>query len=201
MRKVPRLKIYSPDSEPFGLTFGEWCTRWWQWLLKIPQTTNPANDHTGKHAYYGQSDSNVFFLCQSIEGITPNPIRSVSILKGKSIFMPILNWISNSHRHGSTEQELIDIARKKMDVIQNLEVRLDGKGIKGLERYRFLSDLFAVELPEDNILQLPAGKAHFISDGYWLFTGPVMDDIVISTFGSCSSGITKIGVTYRLTLL
>jgi len=192
------MRIYSLHSKPFGLTFEEWCIKWWQWLLMIPKPINPTNDHTGQNASIGQTDSNVFFLCQTIENVGQFPTRNVTIPKGRSIFMPILNWISDSYNHGKTQPELSQVAREKIDVIENLEFKLDGTKIQGLERYRVLSELFTVELPENNILNLPAGQACFISDGYWLFAGPILKDIVISTFGSCSNGITKIGITYIL---
>lgn len=193
---VAEVKIYSQDSKPFGRTFSEWSTRWWEWLLRIPKSINPANDFTGQNAYLSQHDPNVFFLCQTIESATQLPTRKISIPKGRSIFMPILNWISNSYKHGKTEQDLIEIARVRMDAIGDLQVNLDGRNIPGLEKYRFLSEIFTVELPEENILDLPPGQAQFVSDGYWLFMGPILKDVVMSTYGSCSSGITKIGIKY-----
>lgn len=195
------MRIYSLESKPFGFSFGEWCTRWWQWLLMIPKPINPTNDLTGQNASIGQIDSNVFFLCQTIENARQFPIRKVAIPKGRSIFMPILNWISDSYNHGKTEQELTRVAKTKIDAIQNIVVRLDGMNIQGLEKYRVLSELFTVELPENNILNLPPGQACFISDGYWLFAGPILKDIAISTLGSCSFGVTKIGVSYFLSPL
>jgi hypothetical protein len=193
--------IYQQNSKPFGVTFEEWGVRWWQWLLMIPKSISPAYDLTGKNASVGQPDPTVFFLCQTIEGAKEQPIRKISIPKGSNVFMPILNWISNFYEHGTSEKELIDMARQKMNIIGNLEFNLNGEDIKGLEKYRFLTKFFVVELPIDNILDLPAGKASLISDGYWVFTKPILNDIMISTYGSCSSGITKIGVSYDIKVI
>ena len=200
MIKMPlsSVKIYPHNSKPLGHSFGEWSARWWQWLLVIPKSLNPAMDSSGQNASIGQSDSKVFFLCQTIENVEQQPSRKISVHRGTSIFLPIINWISNFYEHGKTERELIEIATERMDVIGNLKFKWNGTNIQELEKYRFRSKFFTVELPKDNILDLPAGKARLISDGYWVFTKPIVTDTRLSTFGTCSSGITKIGVDYSI---
>ena len=193
---LTNVKVYSQDSKPFGLTFGKWSAIWWQWILRIPKSINPATDFTGQNASIGQRDPNVFFLCQTVESVRQQPTRKIVIPRGRSIFMPILNWISNFDEHGNSEHELIETARNRIDAIGNMEVNIEGRYIQELEKYRFLSEFFVVDLPEDNILDLPPGQSRFISDGYWLFTGPLLNDTMISTFASCSSGRTRIGVYY-----
>jgi hypothetical protein len=198
---VTSVKILPQNSKPFGLTFNEWSIKWWQWLLAIPKSTNPALDYIGKYASIGQVHPNIFFLCQTMEGIRQQPTRKISIHRGTSIFMPIINWISNFYEHGNTEKELVEIAREKMDSVGNLELNLDGINIQGLEKYRFLSNFFTVKLPKDNILDLPSGNARLISDGFWVLTEPIITDTAIITFGSCSSGVTKIGVKYAIKVI
>jgi hypothetical protein len=197
---ISNVEIYPQNSIPYGLTISEWSTKWWQWLLLIPKSLNPAMDSSGENASIGQSNSNVFFLCQTIENVK-QPSRKISIRRGTSIFMPIINWISNFYEHGNSERELIETATERMDVIGNLKFNLNGMNIQGLEKYRFRSKFFTVELPRDNILDLPAGKARFITDGYWVFTKPIVTDTRISTFGTCSSGVTKIGVNYSIKVI
>ena len=195
-----RPSIYSVDSEPYGVSYAEWSEKWWQWLLKIPQSSSPLADMTGKNAYIRQIESNVFFLCQTNEGIKERPERRICIPRGKSIFMPILNWISNFYEDGRTEEELVEAARNRMNAITNMHFEFGGDNIEGLEKYRFLSRFFEVELPEDNILDLPPGCTRVISDGYWVFTLPIFDNVTISSLGSCSAGKTKIGVKYYVTV-
>jgi hypothetical protein len=33
--------IYPPNSQPFGLSYGEWSAKWWQWVYSIPLEKNP----------------------------------------------------------------------------------------------------------------------------------------------------------------
>jgi len=198
---LTNVKIYQPNSKPLGLSLGDWSEIWWQWLLPIPKSINPTTDLTGKYASVGQADPRVYFLCQTVEGAKEQPRRHISLRKGACVFMPILNWISDFYEHGRSEEELIQTAAQRIDAIGNLKFSLDGREIQGLERYRFRSNFFIVELPKYNILDLPPGKARFISDGYWVFTEPILSDITISTFGSCSSGVTKIGVDYSIKVI
>jgi hypothetical protein len=192
--------IFPVDSKPYGVTYAEWSEKWWQWLLKIPRSISPLEDMTGKNAYVHQIEPYVFFLCQTNEGIKEQPERRIRIPRGRSIFMPILNWISNFYEDGRTEEELTETAKKRMNGITNMYFEFGRDNITGLEKYRVLSRFFDVELPEDNILDLPPGRTRVISDGYWVFTQPILDEVTISSLGSCSAGKTKIGVKYYITV-
>src|SRR6476659_4355633 len=58
------LTMYSVDSKPYGLSYGEWTAKWWQWLYSIQREVNPANDDTGKNCAQDQSGP-VWFLAGS----------------------------------------------------------------------------------------------------------------------------------------
>ncbi|MGH9979747.1 MAG: hypothetical protein ACRD8Z_28485, partial [Nitrososphaeraceae archaeon] len=36
--------IYLVDSEPFGIPYYKWTESWWNWLISIPSSSNPALD-------------------------------------------------------------------------------------------------------------------------------------------------------------
>ncbi len=192
--------LVSPsDSKPYGLSYVEWSIKWWQWLLSIPKSNNPALDSTGVNANVNQSDPNVFFLCQTYEGVKSIPNRSIHVPAGRSVFMPVINWISILHIDGETDQELVSTAKQRMDVVANLEIIINGTTInKGLEKYRAQSPFFYVVLPEDNIIEYFPGSRRCVSDGYWVFLKSLEKQTRLSSFGSCSSGVTKIGVNYEI---
>lgn len=128
--------------------------------------------------------------------------RKVTVKGKSSILMPIINWISVSPEDGDIEQDLVAVATAKMNVVSQLEVTVNGiKVEKGLERYRARSPVFDLVLPKDNILGLPTGPRHFVSDGYWLFFTPLEKNIKLSTFGSCSAGVNKFLVDYEINVL
>jgi hypothetical protein len=43
------VEIFQPDSNPYGLTYGDWTARWWQWAYSIPKDVNPSYDDMGKY--------------------------------------------------------------------------------------------------------------------------------------------------------
>jgi len=195
----PPISTFSLDSKPFGHSYSEWSAKWWQWLLSIPLARNPAFDFTGANANINQNNPDVFFCCQTYEGTLTVPNRTVSLKVGRSIFMPIINWVSILHIDGETDEELIETANQRMDAITCLQIDINGTTVKnGLQKYRARSPFFDVKLPRDNILALQPGPIRAVSDGYWLFLKGMESDTKITSFGSCSSGATKIGVNYTL---
>ncbi|MGC1134822.1 MAG: hypothetical protein WA941_18485 [Nitrososphaeraceae archaeon] len=184
------------------MTYGEWSARWWQWLFSVPKDHNPAFDSDGSNAWINQHYLPVFFLCQTYEeaGIFPN--RTIHIPKNSLILIPIINWISILHHDGDNDKELLERAKERMDVVKNLQIAIGETTVReGLDRHRALSPFFDVTLPNDNILGLPPGVRRAISDGYWIFLEPQSKEINITSFGSCSSGATKIGVSYSISLI
>ena len=194
-----QINIFPIDSKPFGLSYSDWSVKWWQWISSIPKNKNPFYDWDGDNVNVNQNDPRVLFLCQTYEGVESMPSRKNIITKGRSIFMPIINWISIMHEDGETDEELMQIAKNKMDVIGPLEITINGITInKGLEKYRVLSPFFEIDLPENNAFGISSGNRRCISDGYWIFLHPISEDLRLSSFSSCSSGVTKIKVNYEL---
>jgi hypothetical protein len=197
----PELDFFPIASRPFGLSYGEWSIRWWQWISSIPKDSNPALDWSGSRVYENQNDSRVLFLCQTYEGVKITPFRRNKITGGKSIFMPIINWISIMYHDGESDKQLLEIARKRMDVVGPLEITINGITINsGLEKYRVQSPFFEIDLPRNNLFDIQSGKRRCVSDGYWLFLHPIYENLRLSSFSSCSSGATRIKVDYELTM-
>jgi hypothetical protein len=194
------ISIFPLDSKPYGLTYQQWAVKWWQWLVSVPKVNNPAFDFIGESVNVNQTDPNVFFLCQTIEGVPHSPVRKSTVPAGRAIFMPVMNWISIIGLNGETNQELISIANSKMDVVQDLEVEINRiKLMEDLKKYRVQTPFFNITLPADNIFGLPAGQRRSVSDGYWIFFQSLPTNVKLSSFGSCSSGRTRIRVKYDLT--
>src|SRR3954463_15944038 len=112
MRSLP-ISVFPIESRPYGLTYGEWSARWWQWLLSVPRSKSAVFDSSGdNNANVNQYYPNVFFLCQTIDRIkegrtTQN--RTITLKTGRSIFIPIINWISVLHVDGQTDEELVSV--------------------------------------------------------------------------------------------
>ena len=181
MTTCNNFSVFSPDSNPYGVSYAEWVAKWWQWALSIPVESNPVTDATGENCAITQNGP-VWFLAGTLGGVAK---RSCTIPAEKAILMPILN-------HGGTleelqsEEELLAYTTKEMDIGINLEIIVDGVRLNDLKRYRVLSPFFDVLLPERSLFGGRPGPTRGISDGYWLFLEPLpKGKHKIDTFGSC----------------
>ena len=182
----PNPGILPLDSKPYGLTYGEWSAKWWQWEYSIPLTQNPLIDDTGVNAANGQSGP-VWFLagrfctlpCEYPAAATAN--REVNVPAGKALFFPILNVENDNLLYPSpfSEEELRNVAQAQMDTAENLEAEVDGVSIKKLESYRVKSPVFTFHIPENNIydlfgFDLPAQDVPgAVDDGVYLMLHPL----------------------------
>jgi hypothetical protein len=192
--------VFAINDTPFGLTYSDWSGKWWKWILQIPKHINPLFDLEGKNAYLNQIHDNVFFLCQTVESSEKIPDRTIRIPKQSAIFMPVINWVSVLHEDGETDEDLLRVARERMDVVKDLLIYINDIPLTTdiLKNFRAESSFMDLSLPQDNIFGYHGGQTRIISDGYWIFLKPVNDNIRIKSSGSCSSGITRIGVHYNI---
>jgi hypothetical protein len=194
--------VFNIDSYPLGMKYDQWCIKWWIWLLSIPKSTNPVMDLMGNFAHTNQENKDVFFLCQTIESRKPLPTREIRIPFGGKIFLPIINWICFKDNEEHTHGYLKKLAKEKIDSVGNLELYINDKILdEDLSKYRVQPPIFEMKLPEDNILGIKPGLTSLVTDGYWIFFEPLIHDIKLSSFGSCSLGITEIGVNYQIKLV
>jgi hypothetical protein len=164
-------QVYPINSKPYGLTYGEWSTKWWQWVSSIPTKDNPTVDETGAKCAVGQNNSNVWFLA----GVGGGEVtRACSIPAGKAIFFPVLNvecdYLSPDIK---TESDLRKCAKDDQDKATNLQATVDGVAIPDLKKYRVQSPLFNMTLPEDNVMGYRPGTTQAVSDGFWIFLKPL----------------------------
>lgn len=191
--------IFSPDSDPYGVSYSEWTARWWQWALSIPVEYNPVNDSTGGNCAINQNGP-VWFLAGTLGGVVK---RTCIIPADKAILMPILNHGELADSPVSkSEEELLSYTTKEMDIVSDLEVTVDDLKLSGLQANRVQTPIFDVVLPEKSLFGGTPGPTRGASDGYWLFLRPLRKGKhKINTFGSCLSGKIRIGVNYDITTI
>jgi hypothetical protein len=167
-----KIETFQADSKPYGLTYGEWTARWWQWAYSIPKDVNPAYDDTGRYCTQGQSGP-VWFLT----GTYGHPVdRYCTIPFGKAILFPILNSECSFAEFPNlkTEKELRQCSKEMEDTVNYLEAKVNGIGIKDLRKSRIQSPLFNFTLAKNNILELPPQTTtQAVSDGNWVFLKPL----------------------------
>jgi hypothetical protein len=163
--------VYSSDSKPYGLTYGEWTAKFWQWVMAIPQSNNPITDLSGKNCAVGQNDQHVFFLAGTTGGSAQ---RFCTVPSGKAILIPIFNGecsFAEYPKH-KTESELRNCAITG-DNGGTVHAAVDGKNLLNLDGYRVQSQLFNVTFADHNIFGAPSGKTQAVSDGWWVFLQPL----------------------------
>lgn len=164
-------QVYPINSKPFGLTYGEWSAKWWQWGLSIPTKDSPIVDETGTKCAVGQNNSNVWFLSGHGGGEVS---RACSIPAGKAIFFPVINVECDyTSPNLKTESDLRKCATDDQNKVSNLRATVDGVAIPDLEKYRAQSPLFNMTVPKDNVMGIPPGTTQAVSDGFWVFLKPL----------------------------
>jgi len=175
----PFGSLVPPNSTPFGMTFGEWSARWWQWAFMLPFDQGPYNwpNETNPDCSTGQLGP-VWFLA----GYSPDPQGNAinltcHIPAGKALFFPIINnecsSLESDPYHGATPQERRECAQRDTQGA-TLKVKIDGQTIKNLTKYRAQSPDFDIVVPPaPNALGLPTGAfGQSGADGYYLMLIP-----------------------------
>src|SRR5919106_3910376 len=123
------IEYFTPHSRPFGLSYGEWTVKWWQWFVSIPAKVNPGADETGRNSDVDQFEKNVWFLAGTFGGKSVE--RKCQISKEKSILFPVINYEMNPLEKPElkTESGLIEHVTKDQDDIINLDAMVDGQKI------------------------------------------------------------------------
>ena len=164
-------EVFPPDSRPYGLTYGEWSAKWWQWALPIPADKNPINDKTGQYCDLNQSGP-VWFLA----GTSGFPAeRTCTIPEGKAILFPVVNGQGSYVENPliKTESELRALGKSAIDQVTLVEATVDGVKLDDLKNYRVQSPLFNFTYPENNLGGVPSGPSQAVADGYWVMLHPL----------------------------
>lgn len=164
--------IESPDSKPYGLSYGEWSVKWWQWILSIPADKSPIIDKSGSSCATNQNNSNVWFLVGSGGGET---VRTCTIPTDKAIFFPIIDVECSFAEDSSakTEEDLRKCAREDQNKVTSLRLSIDGLNTQNLTKYRTDSPLFNFTTPENGLFDLKSASTQAVSDGYFVMLKPL----------------------------
>jgi hypothetical protein len=163
--------VFPPDSKPYGLTYGEWTAKWWQWAYLMPEANNPLVDDTGNNCANNQTGP-VWFLAGTGGGAVT---RECTIPSDKALLIPIINVMCDSATDTAldTEAELRACAKADQDTVIGKEITVDGINIGSLDSYRFQSPLFDITYPANNIAGVAPQTVKAVSDGFWILLDPL----------------------------
>jgi hypothetical protein len=216
--------IVPPDARPFGMSYGEWSVRWWQWLIMLP--LDPVSTSTPDHTPFDWPNTKdcstaqvgpVWFLV----GLGPDPATvTCDIPAGKALFFPIVNVECSSleldpflgqtptARHDCAENGL-NLNGNVRDTGIDMTVTIDRVRINDLKRFRAQSPDFDFAVPPDNILSIPGHTVpgsfgQSTADGFYLMLAPLhAGKHTIHFAASLNTGPLagfKIDTTYNLTV-
>jgi hypothetical protein len=189
------------DQTTFGKTYAQLSAAWWQWVLGIPQATNPQLDTTGEFCEVNQPASPFWFLAGTFGG---DAARSCTIPAGKLLFFPVINVVTFDPSKGETVDDLRRQAAAFTSDVQKLTASIDGTSLTDLFGYRVASPVFSFQVPAGGLLR-PGKHSPAVSDGYWLLLRSLSPGIHEIRFGGRASGATSgkfsVDVTYTLNVL
>jgi hypothetical protein len=195
--------VIGPDEDPFGHSYSEWSTRWWQWAVSQPAATNPVLDQTGEFCAEGQR-GHVWFLAGSFG---PEPVtRSCTVPAGKALFVPVINNAFFAFPDDPPEQRTKAFVREQArqglprDQAAGLSLVVDGRAVRRVERFYTESKFFSVEVPDGNLFGLPEGTVvePCFGVGFYVMLAPLQAGT--HTVQIDATAPFAIDVTYNLTV-
>jgi hypothetical protein len=175
--------VFPINSRPYGLTYGQWSARWWQFAFQQPDLDICAADKPG---------SKVVFLA----GTPGDPVkRSCTVRAGQAIMFPVFNveWsVAEANKQacpaqaspsGSSDAALQACATAQanhaLDQNASLEAAVDHVKIQNLERFRAVSPPFNFTTVAGNPFELcpmfgdcPL-TSRAVADGFWIILKPL----------------------------
>jgi hypothetical protein len=199
-------RVFPAKSHPYGLSYGQWQARWFEWLMEIPVPVNPALDETGANCNVGQT-GRVWFSASTINLTTT---RSCTISEKQAVLVFALgnecSDIEPPPFFGDNEADLRECAASGFDEFWPTppSVTVDGVAVPDITRFRTQTPVFSYTLPEDNLLGAPAGTTatKAVSDGIAVMLKPLsvgQHRIVISYASPFLPGPGS--TTYNLTVI
>ena len=196
-----QISWYTGESYPYGLSYGQWTVKWWQWLLSIPKSCNPLIDQSGEYADKNQPKQDVIFLAGKLGSEDKNfPLRNCNIPVGRSILFPVINCEANfiEFPELKTKEALIEHVVNDENTIVEKTCMLNGMPID-VQRVKSDPEIFEVSLNNDNIYNVNGGNTIASADGYWVFLkSPPRGEYELSFRGSCENGRLCSGANYKL---
>jgi hypothetical protein len=198
---IESIEFHSPESKPYGLTYGQWTVKWWKWALSVQKDRNPIVDTSGANASISNNDPNVFFLAGTLGGAEVE--RMCEVPPNRSILFPVINYEVNltDDPEFSNDSELVAGVKQDIDDILYLETSVDGNEVK---IFRISSDppIFDLEDNFESTSGRESNSKRASSDGYWVFLKPLRKgEHELFFAGSCSAGTRNVKASYRLNVI
>jgi hypothetical protein len=163
--------IFSKDSKPFDVPYGDWLAKYSQWFINFPAESHPREHYTSDSCSLAQSGP-VWFLTDTLAG---NQERTCIIPSDKAVLLPVLDgrcWSDTTDPIPMNDQDITNCA-KAGNEYGLISASIDGREIKDLDSYRAESPFFNITVPENNIYNNVPGIWKAKADGFFVFLEPL----------------------------
>jgi hypothetical protein len=196
------LSYFNSTDKPFGLSYGAWTVKWWQWIWSIPDSTNPLNDQTGENSSINQPEKDVWFLAGTwaTEKLLNVPNRVVTIPSDRAILFPVINCEANTieYPYLKTDEDIVNHVIRDENTIVLKEAFINDNAIP-IQRVASDPLLFPLRIPDNNNNKYIDTQAS--ADGYWVFLKPLQKgEYKIKFRGACELGRLNTASNYSLTI-
>jgi hypothetical protein len=173
-------RVIPPQAMPYGVSYGEWSARWWQWMGTT--VVDPPMGGIGGNTGEGQSGP-VWFLGTNYDwtfDFDPAATQwgwatadwTVTMPAGKALFVPLLHSFASDP--AMSEAELAASAQQWIGHVKDASVTVDGRALGNLSAYHCTSSLFQLEWVAGNLSQMdPSPPTDSVSDGMWVMLAPL----------------------------
>src|ERR1017187_2937967 len=186
------------ETEPYGMTYGEWSAKWWQWTMAFPSTADPASNTAPSDS---TQSGKVWFLATAHGSVTvggsATVTRSLTVPHGKALFFPVLTVIDDNtgcptyNNPLLTADQLAAQAADIFSVVSETTCSVDGVPVPGLDDpqhslYRVQSPAFTYKVASHNNLLAAVFDGPCIPDG--ITVTPAVSDGVFLMLAPLSVG-------------
>ena len=166
--------VYGKEEAPFGVSYGELSSNWWQWATSIPKVSNPVSDTTGAFAFAGQHGK-IWFLAGNGGGVDE---RTITLPANTPLFIPVLNALFfDDGTTGAIAEDEIRTLLTDFNANPTLELTVDYQPLPGEAIYHVQSDLFTTAFPEHHLFEefdVPQGIYDIsFADTYFVMLKPL----------------------------
>jgi hypothetical protein len=207
---LDEIQFFGAMDKPYGLTYGEWTRKWWDWIMPIPKEKSPLLDDTGSRWNTNQPISDVWYLIGNFateENAKKRkfPHREITMEAGRSILFPVLNCMASLLEYSGdpynlkTHEDLIRHVENDVNSVKRRDLYINNKKYDAL---RIASDpnIIKVSVIPDNAFNIRnSGITDAAADGYWAFIKKLYKGhYTISFEGSCEKGRLGAGASYEI---
>lgn len=162
----PNFSIAHPTVDPYGETYETWAQRWLQWAFGTPIPDNPIVE-SGCDNLVGR----IWFMPHTYIG---NRAKIHCTISDRTpVLLSAGGVLCDTSDGPASGSELRVCAINEFDSLSNFRVWVDGVRIQELEQWIFLTPVFSIRYPEDNLFGVVPGTYRAAAKAYMLMLRPL----------------------------